>query len=124
MKEQDAAFLEYIAKEIVEYPDDIKIDRKVDEMGVLITLDVHPEDMGKIIGRAGSTAKAIRTLLRVIGFKNNSRVNLKINEPEGTTTEKTPTEEQTTNNTTKETNKKEDSVSEDIDKAIEDLKTI
>jgi predicted RNA-binding protein Jag len=52
-------------------------------MGVLITLDVHPEDMGMIIGREGATAKALRTLLRVIGARNNARVNLKINEPEG-----------------------------------------
>jgi hypothetical protein len=52
-------------------------------MGVLITLDVAGEDMGKIIGRDGATAKALRTLLRVVGMKNNARVNLKINEPEG-----------------------------------------
>jgi hypothetical protein len=55
----------------------------VDEMGVLITLDVDGGDMGKIIGRDGATAKALRTLLRVVGMKNNARVNLKINEPEG-----------------------------------------
>jgi hypothetical protein len=54
-------------------------------MGVLLTLDVHAEDMGKIIGRSGNTAKAIRTLLRVVGMKNDARVNLKINEPEGGT---------------------------------------
>ncbi len=52
-------------------------------MGVLMTLDVNPADMGKIIGREGNTAKAIRTLLRVVGMKNNARVNLKINEPAG-----------------------------------------
>jgi predicted RNA-binding protein Jag len=52
-------------------------------MGVLLSLDVHPDDMGKIIGRSGNTAKAIRILLRVVGMKNNARVNLKINEPEG-----------------------------------------
>ena len=50
-------------------------------MGVLMALDVHPEDMGKVIGRAGNTAKAIRILLRVVGMKNNARINLKINEP-------------------------------------------
>jgi hypothetical protein len=61
----------------------VKIDRTVDEMGVLITMTVNSADMGKIIGRQGNTAKAIRTLLRVIGMKNNARVNLKINEPEG-----------------------------------------
>jgi predicted RNA-binding protein YlqC (UPF0109 family) len=79
----DKAFLEYIVKALVDYPDDVKIDRTVDEMGVLITMTVNGADMGKIIGRQGNTAKAIRTLLRVIGMKNNARVNLKINEPEG-----------------------------------------
>ncbi|MES2931053.1 MAG: KH domain-containing protein [Patescibacteria group bacterium] len=79
----DKAFLEYLVKALVDNPDDVKIDRTVDEMGVLITMTVNPADMGKIIGRQGNTAKAIRTLLRVIGMKNNARVNLKINEPEG-----------------------------------------
>lgn len=79
----DRDFVEYVVKQIVNHPDDVKVDRKIDEMGVLITLDVHPEDMGMIIGREGATAKALRTLLRVIGAKNNARVNLKINEPEG-----------------------------------------
>lgn len=81
--EQDVKFLEFIVKALVENPDDVKINRTVDEMGVLMTLDVNPADMGKIIGREGNTAKAIRTLLRVVGMKNNARVNLKINEPEG-----------------------------------------
>jgi len=63
----------------------VKINRTVDEMGVLLTLSVDPADMGKVIGRQGNTAKAIRTLLRVVGMKNNARVNLKINEPEGST---------------------------------------
>ena len=80
----DKDFLEYVVKALVDNPNDVKIDRTVDEMGVLITLSVNPNDMGKIIGRQGNTAKAIRTLLRVIGMKNNARVNLKINEPEGT----------------------------------------
>jgi len=83
MADQDQEFLEYVVKALVDHPDDVKVNRKVDEMGVLVSLDVHAEDMGKIIGRAGNTAKAIRTLLRVIGMKNNARVNLKINEPEG-----------------------------------------
>ncbi len=80
---QDKEFLEYVVKSLVDNPDDVKIDRTVDEMGVLITMSVNPADMGKIIGRQGNTAKAIRTLLRVIGMKHNARVNLKINEPEG-----------------------------------------
>lgn len=82
-KEFDKEFLEYVVKSLVEVPEKVKIDRTVDEMGVLLTLSVDKEDMGKIIGRQGNTAKAIRVLLRVVGMKNNARVNLKINEPEG-----------------------------------------
>jgi predicted RNA-binding protein YlqC (UPF0109 family) len=81
MKDQE--FVEYVVKALVDNPDKVKVDRRVDEMGVLITLDVDAPDMGKIIGRDGATAKALRTLLRVVGMKNNARVNLKINEPEG-----------------------------------------
>jgi len=83
MVEQDQEFLEHVVKALVDNPEVVKVERKVDEMGVLLTLDVHQEDMGKIIGRSGNTAKAIRTLLRVVGMKNNARVNLRINEPEG-----------------------------------------
>jgi len=79
--ENDVKFLDFVIKSLVEKPEDVKINRTVDEMGVLMTLDVNPGDMGKIIGREGNTAKAIRTLLRVVGMKNNARVNLKINEP-------------------------------------------
>jgi uncharacterized protein len=81
--ERDQEFIEYIVKMLVDKPEAVKVDRKVDEMGVLITLDVDPADMGMVIGREGMTAKALRTLLRVIGARNNARVNLKINEPEG-----------------------------------------
>ena len=83
MQDADKVFLEYVVKALVDNPNDVVIDRTVDEMGVLISLTVNPADMGKIIGRMGNTAKAIRTLLRIIGMKNNARVNLKINEPEG-----------------------------------------
>lgn len=79
----DQQFLEYVIKALVDDPSSVKITRSVDEMGVLLTLDVSAADMGKIIGRQGNTAKSIRTLLRVVGMKNNSRVNLKINEPVG-----------------------------------------
>ncbi len=83
--EQDQQFLEYVVKALVDNPNDVKIVRTVDEMGVLLTLTVHRDDMGKIIGRSGATAKAIRTILRVVGMKNEARVNLKIEEPEGST---------------------------------------
>jgi len=87
----DQEFLEYAVKALVDTPEDVKVERKIDEMGVLITLDVNPADMGMVIGREGQTAKALRTILRVIGARNNARVNLKINEPEGSTRgERTP----------------------------------
>ncbi len=79
----DKEFLEFTVKALVDNPADVVIDRTVDEMGVLLTLSVNQNDMGKIIGRQGNTAKAIRTLLRVVGMKHNARVNLKINEPVG-----------------------------------------
>ncbi len=79
----DRDFVEYVVKQIVENPNDVEVTRSVDEMGVLITLKVHKDDMGKIIGKSGQTAKSLRILLRVIGSKNNARVNLKIVEPNG-----------------------------------------
>lgn len=79
----DQEFLEFTVKLLVDNPQDVKVERKIDEMGVLITLDVNPKDMGMVIGREGATAKALRTILRVIGARNNARVNLKINEPAG-----------------------------------------
>lgn len=83
MTDQDHAFLDYTVKALVDNPDAVVITRSVDEMGVLLTLTVSPDDMGKIIGRDGNIAKALRTLLRVVGMKHNARVNLKINEPVG-----------------------------------------
>jgi predicted RNA-binding protein YlqC (UPF0109 family) len=80
--EKDQNFVEMVVKEIVDNPDKVVTERKVDEMGVLIELTVDPADMGKIIGKEGKTAKAIRTLLRVLGAKEHARVNLKIIEPE------------------------------------------
>lgn len=80
---EDKQFLENVVTSLVDHPESVVINRTVDEMGVLLTLDVHADDMGKIIGRSGNTAKAIRTLLRVVGMKHDARVNLKINEPEG-----------------------------------------
>jgi len=85
MIEQDQQVLEYVTKALVDHTESVKITRTIDERGVLLSLDVHAEDMGKIIGKMGNTAKAIRTILRVVGIKNGARVNLKINEPEGST---------------------------------------
>lgn len=81
--EKDQEFVEYIIKALVDNPADVRTDRTVDEMGVLITLHINPADMGQVIGRMGQTAKAVRTLLRVVGAKHKARVNLKIDEPEG-----------------------------------------
>lgn len=81
----DKEFVEYVVKQIVNEPDKVEVSRKTDEMGVLIEVKVSPDDMGLLIGRSGSTAKAIRTLARIIGIRNNARVNLRIIEPEGST---------------------------------------
>ena len=82
-KHTDQEFVETLVKSIVSHPEDVLTERTVDEMGVLITLKINPEDMGYVIGRGGQTARAIRTLLKIVGAKNNARVNLKIYEPEG-----------------------------------------
>jgi len=82
-KQQDQNFVEMVVREIVDHPDDVKVDRTVDDRGVLLSLSINPEDMGKVIGKEGKTAEALRTLLRIVGSKNNARVNLKILEPEG-----------------------------------------
>jgi uncharacterized protein len=83
MPDMDKEFVEYVVKALVGHPDDVQVKRSVDDMGVLLELSVNPEDMGKVIGKAGATAKSIRTLLRVLGSRNDARVNLKIIEPEG-----------------------------------------
>ena len=121
----DQEFLEYVVKALVDTPDAVKIERVVDEMGVLLTLDVDPEDMGKIIGRSGNTAKAIRTLLRVVGMKNNARVNLKINEPAGSTRPApTPRDAVGTasNEASDDVSEAYESATKSVDEAMEDLK--
>ena len=94
----DKDFVEFVVKSIVDNPNDVEIERTVDEMGVLISLKINPADMGQIIGRQGSTAKSIRTLLRVIGAKNNARVNFKIIEPEGSERPQRPSSAAANNN--------------------------
>ncbi len=79
----DQESIEMIVKMVVAHPEDVRTERVVDERGVLITLHVNPQDMGYVIGRQGQTARAIRTIAKVVGAKNNARVNLKIVEPEG-----------------------------------------
>ena len=109
-EERDQEFLEFIVKSVVDNPDEVQVERSIDERGVLLTLTVSPQDMGMIIGRQGSTAKAIRTLLRVIGAKNDARINLKINEPEGSE-----------RSNDKKSGKDSKSKDEDSEKSIDDI---
>ncbi len=74
----DQQFVEYVVKTLVEHPDDVQVERIIDEKGVLLTLTVNPEDLGRVIGRRGSNASSLRTLLRALGAKNEARYNLKI----------------------------------------------
>ena len=71
MEGRDQKFLEFVVQSIVDHPDEVKVERKVDEMGVLLTLHVHPTDMAQVIGRRGLTAQAIRSLLRIVGVKRD-----------------------------------------------------
>ncbi len=74
----DQQFVEYIVKSLVGHPDDVQVERLIDEKGVLLTLTVNPEDLGRVIGKRGATAQSLRTLLRALGTKNDARYNLKI----------------------------------------------
>ncbi len=91
MPDMDKEFVEYVVKALVTHPEDVTVNRSVDDMGILLELSVNPDDMGKVIGKAGATAKSIRTLLRVLGSRDDARVNLKIIEPEGSTHAAAPT---------------------------------
>lgn len=119
---EDQQFLEMLVKALVDYPEAVKTTRVVDEMGVLLTLDVHADDMGKIIGRSGNTAKAIRILLRVVGMKNDARVNLKINEPEGGRANKEMGDTMQSDNSAAMPASNEPAEEKSLDQAIDDLK--
>lgn len=99
----DQQFIEFVVKTLVNNPDEVKVDREIDERGVLLSLTVAPEDVGRVIGKRGATAQSIRTLLRVLGTKNGARYNLKIINTDGyeggEKTESTP-ETKTTDETT------------------------
>jgi len=134
-KLEDQEFIESVVKSLVNNPDDVSTTREVDEMGVLVTLKVNPEDMGIIIGRGGQNARAIRTLVRVVGAKNNAHVNLRIEEPEGSDrVRKTPVTapapvaapvdapaEVAPEVAPSEPAEKVVSAADDVDKAVEDL---
>ncbi len=83
MSSIDQQFVEYIVKSLVSRPDDVQVERTIDEKGVLLVLTVHPEDLGRVIGRRGTTAQSLRTLLRALGTKNDARYNLKIVDTDG-----------------------------------------
>lgn len=111
--EKDQKFVEDVVKAIVDLPEKVTTERTIDEMGVLIKLTVDPSDMGKVIGKDGKTAKSIRTLLRVLGAKNNARVNLKIVEPEGSERPQSRrSEEETTQEEEKEEAKSDEALSD------------
>lgn len=76
--EIDQQFIDYIVKSLVSNPDSVSVERTIDQKGVLLTLTVHPDDLGRVIGRRGTTAQSLRTLLRALGTKNDARYNLKI----------------------------------------------
>lgn len=116
MAEKDQEFLEYVVGSIVDKPEAVKINRTVDERGVLLELTVDPEDMGKIIGKAGATAKAIRTLLRVLGAKSDARFNLKITEPGGESRPSAPASES-------ESEAPASTPAEEADTSVEDIKS-
>ena len=78
MSSIDQQFIEYVIKSLVSKPDVVKVDRRIDEKGVLLELTVDPEDLGRVIGKRGATAQSLRTLLRALGTKNDARYNLKI----------------------------------------------
>lgn len=123
----DQKFLEFVVKSLVDHPEEVSISRKVDEMGVLLTLKVNSEDMGQVIGRNGSTARAIRTLVRILGLKHHARVNLKIEEPEGGRVREPRTEHSSVEASVetpveeKETETEETEETEEVEKKSSDL---
>ena len=114
----DQQFVEYIVKTLVNNPDKVVVDRQIDEKGVLLSLTVDPEDVGRVIGRRGATAQSIRTLLRALGTKNDARYNLKIVNDEATGTAKAPAKDDVTDSA--ETKDSEPAVEEPADTPVEE----
>ena len=117
--EKDQVFVEYVVKALVEKPEKVVIKRSIDDRGVLLELTVDPEDMGKIIGKAGATAKSIRTLLRVLGARDELRYNLKISEPEGSEFSARPKSDSDDSESSEEPNSVEDEFTQVDSKAAE-----
>lgn len=79
--DRDVEYLTHILSGLITRDDELSISKTVDNMGVLLTVYVAKEDMGKIIGKQGTTAKAVRLLMKSYGFKNKADISVKINEP-------------------------------------------
>lgn len=121
----DQQFVEYIVKSLVGHPDDVVVERIIDEKGVLLSLTVNPEDLGRVIGKRGVTAQSLRTLLRALGTKNEARYNLKIvNNDEDrenyTTTQNVATDEPA-NNSEEEPVEKESDLARNTRKELAEL---
>ena len=117
----DQQFVEYIVKTLVNNPDKVSIDRAIDEKGVLLSLSVDPEDVGRVIGRRGATAQSIRTLLRALGTKNDARYNLKIVNTDELDGEGEPTAARTVTNYDEETEEENDGLAEKTRAELADL---
>lgn len=124
----DQQFVEYVVKSLVEHPDDVVVERLIDEKGVLLTLTVNPEDLGRVIGKRGGTAQSLRTLLRALGTKNDARYNLKIVNNDGYTgareqsrEESSVEDEPTVDSSTDEAVENESSFAENARKELAEL---
>ncbi len=118
----DQQFVEYIVKSLVGVPDDVIVERIVDEKGVLLTLTVNPEDLGRVIGRRGVTAQSLRTLLRALGTKNAARYNLKIvnnDNPDEATVISSDDNEEVSEEITEETVQEETVVDKSPDESVD-----
>lgn len=121
----DQQFVEYIVKSLVGNPDDVIVERIIDEKGVLLTLTVHPDDLGRVIGKRGVTAQSLRTLLRALGTKNDARYNLKIvnndDERENYTISSDDSSDEAVKNSTDETVDNESSYAKNSRKELAEL---
>ena len=121
----DQQFVEYVVKALVGHPEDVVVERLIDETGVLLTLTVNPEDLGRVIGKRGGTAQSLRTLLRALGTKNDARYNLKIVNNDGFTSAKQATtvasDDDSVDNSTDETVENNSSYAENARKELAEL---
>lgn len=118
----DQQFVEYIVKSLVGHPDDVSVERIIDEKGVLLSLTVHPEDLGRVIGKRGNTAQSLRTLLRALGTKNDARYNLKIvNTDGGRSEDVVVSSDEPHSDATDETVDDADDAADDSDEPVEEV---